>query len=75
MFGHFFLVQTLCAGGLQFLVFFCGTKAFFLIGASPTSFLRLALRSKIVWRVLHVFPFDDSKESYTVRKISSPDFF
>ena len=30
-------------------------KRFFLIGACPTSFLRLALRSKIVWRVPHVF--------------------
>ena len=55
VFGHFFLLYTLCAGSLQFLVFSSVWKRFF-IWASPTSFLRPTLRSKIVWCVPHVFP-------------------
>ena len=50
----FFLVRTLRAGSLQFC-FFLRYESVFLVGASPTSFLRPTSRSKIVWRVPHVF--------------------
>ena len=47
----------------------------FLVGASPTTFLRPTLRSKIVWRVPHVFSIDDDMEHYTFREISNLVYF
>ena len=56
MFGHFFsCAHVACREFTISCFFFLRYESVFLIGASPTSFLRPTSRSKIVWGVPHVF--------------------